>query len=154
MVKRCFSICRKKELTDCERSRFCQYANGKTRKYCRLSRKYKLDKECNIVKKPITKAVAKRRIKQFIKTYKTRTTKQKTTPKHSLPKNITVKKSPGNIIRKFMLNKRHKIRSEFLKTICSDSGFCLALGKEEKKITEFFDGFVNFKMTCAFNVLF
>ena len=37
------------------------------------------------------------------------------------------------------------MRIHFLKTICSDSGFCLTFGKEDNKIKEFFDGFINFK---------
>ena len=40
---------------------------------------------------------------------------------------------------------RATMRIHFLKTICSNSGFCLTFGKEDNKIKEFFDGFINFK---------
>jgi len=136
MVKKCFSHCRKKPFDDCK-TRFCNFTNGKTRKYCRLSSKYKLDKECNVIKKPITKSVARKRIQNFIISKKTKS------PKHLA--NKTIKKNPGKLIANFMFKKRHKIKAEFLKSICSDSGFCIALGNEAKKITDFFDGFINFK---------
>jgi hypothetical protein len=37
------------------------------------------------------------------------------------------------------------MRIHFLKTICSDSGFCLTFGKEDNKIKEFFKGFTTFE---------
>jgi hypothetical protein len=40
---------------------------------------------------------------------------------------------------------RATVRIHFLKTICSDSGFCLTFGKEDNKIKQFFDGFTTFK---------
>jgi len=40
---------------------------------------------------------------------------------------------------------RATMRIHFLKTICSDSGFCLTFGKEDKKIKEFFKGFTTFE---------
>lgn len=40
-----------------------------------------------------------------------------------------------------------KQRALFLNTICSDSGVCLAFGKEDAKIKKFFDGFSTFKYT-------
>ena len=49
------------------------------------------------------------------------------------------------VIQNFMKNTTSKRRSEFLKAICSDSGFCYALGKNRTKIFKFFDGFVDFK---------
>jgi hypothetical protein len=48
-------------------------------------------------------------------------------------------------IQNFMKNTTSKRRSEFLKAICSDSGFCYALGKNRTKIFDFFDGFVGFE---------
>jgi hypothetical protein len=38
-----------------------------------------------------------------------------------------------------------KRREMFLKSICSDSGICIAFGKETKKIKEHFGGFTDFK---------
>jgi hypothetical protein len=40
---------------------------------------------------------------------------------------------------------RSTIRIHFLKTICSDSGFCLTFGKEDNKIKDFFKGFTSFE---------
>ncbi len=37
-----------------------------------------------------------------------------------------------------------KRRSKFLQIICSDSGVCIAFGKERTKIFDFFNGFTNF----------
>lgn len=47
-------------------------------------------------------------------------------------------------LKNFMLQKKHKIRAEFLKNICSDSGVCIAFGKESDKIKKFFNNFTNF----------
>ena len=49
------------------------------------------------------------------------------------------------VIQNFMKNTTSKRRSEFLKAICSDSGFCYALGKNRTKIYSLFDGFVGFE---------
>ena len=48
------------------------------------------------------------------------------------------------IVGKFMKKTEHKRRSKFLQTICSDSGVCIAFGKERTKIFDFFNGFTNF----------
>ena len=40
---------------------------------------------------------------------------------------------------------RATMRIHFLKTICSDSGFCLTFGKEDNKIKAFFKGFTTFE---------
>ena len=37
------------------------------------------------------------------------------------------------------------IKSKFLKSICSDSGVCIAFGKEEQNIKKFFNGFTTFE---------
>ena len=47
-------------------------------------------------------------------------------------------------IGKFMKNTTQKRRTEFLKAICSDSGVCIAFGREDKKIKDFFNGFTQF----------
>ena len=49
------------------------------------------------------------------------------------------------IIQNFMLRTTQKRKSRFLKSICSDSGVCIAFGKETKKIEDFFGGFNNFQ---------
>ncbi len=48
-------------------------------------------------------------------------------------------------IQRFMKNTTQKRRAEFLKAICSDSGFCYAIGKNRVKIFNFFNGFVDFE---------
>lgn len=48
-------------------------------------------------------------------------------------------------IQKFMKKTTYKRRAEFLKAMCSDSGFCYAIGKNRAKIFDFFNGFVNFE---------
>ena len=47
-------------------------------------------------------------------------------------------------IGKFMKKTENKRRSMFLQAICSDSGVCIAFGKERKKIFDFFNGFTKF----------
>ena len=43
-MTRCVSTCQKKSLDNCKSNSKCIYVNGKTRKYCRLSYKYKMNK--------------------------------------------------------------------------------------------------------------
>jgi hypothetical protein len=51
----------------------------------------------------------------------------------------------GKLIKKTGVKKvGEKIRSKFLQSVCSDSGVCIAFGKERKKIFDFFDGFTRF----------
>ena len=49
----------------------------------------------------------------------------------------------------FAPDNRHKVRTKFLKSICSDSGVCIAFGKEEEKIKQFFDNFTDFKYNVS-----
>ena len=108
MPKKCISICKGKPEDECNTEEKCKYINGKTRKYCRLSYRYKMNKtNCNITRK-----------------YK--------------------KSEAASIVRRFVNRNPVKLRREFLRTICSNSGQCLALGKESKKIREYFDGFTEF----------
>ena len=48
----------------------------------------------------------------------------------------------GNKIKTFIVSKRDKIKALFLKTICSDSGFCTAFGLEGDNIKKFFKYFI------------
>jgi len=45
-------------------------------------------------------------------------------------------------IKTFMISNREKIKTLFLKTICSDSGFCTAFGLEGENIKKFFNNFI------------
>lgn len=47
-------------------------------------------------------------------------------------------------INNFITNRRSILRANFLGVVCSDSGECIAFGKEIKKIKEHFDGFTRF----------
>lgn len=57
----------------------------------------------------------------------------------------TSKKQKADVIHQFMKNTKTQRRAEFLKAVCDDSGICIALGTNRKKIIDFFDGFVNFE---------
>jgi len=52
--------------------------------------------------------------------------------------------STTRILKKFAGNISEH-RAIFLKSICSDSGVCMAFGKQSEKIKRHFDGFINFK---------
>jgi hypothetical protein len=81
---------------------------------------------------------------------------QKEKPKYKrCPKGTRINKSTGRCepnkktratkkIGHFVLKNRKQLRTHFLKTICADSGQCIALGTEATKIRQFFDGFSNF----------
>jgi hypothetical protein len=47
-------------------------------------------------------------------------------------------------LQMFMNRTKHQRTALFLKTICSDSGVCIAFGKESDKIKKFFNGFTDF----------
>lgn len=132
--KGCYSKCNKLSSSDCKLPK-CVYINGQTRKYCKLNtKKYNLDDKCNITRKKTPENIddSRLQINQFINKYK-----------HKKGKNIP-KKEPSNVIGRFMRKTTKKRQSYFLKNICSDSGVCVAFGKETKKIFDFFIGFTDF----------
>jgi hypothetical protein len=54
MTKKCFSVCRKQKVRDCNKTRRCRYNVGQERQFCRLDMaKYRLDKNC-VTKTKIT----------------------------------------------------------------------------------------------------
>ena len=57
---------------------------------------------------------------------------------------ISKREKEREVIQKFMLKTTNKRRTQFLKTVCSDSGVCIVFGQETKKINDFFGGFTNF----------
>lgn len=68
---------------------------------------------------------------------------------HKFPKQIEkrVQKNENNaadLIHRFIKNKRAKITALYLNAICSESGVCIAFGKEVNKIKYFFNYFTNF----------
>jgi len=98
----------------------CKYVNGEKRKYCMNSKKKAIAK----AKKASVKASAK--------------TKKVEKPNSEKSNSA---KSAKNKIAMFMLKKRHNITSHFLSSVCSDSGVCIAFGKESDKIKSFFNNF-------------
>ncbi len=54
------------------------------------------------------------------------------------------KKYASKTIGKFMKNTKEKRISQFLKVVCSDSGACLAVGTEIKRINQFFNHYTDF----------
>jgi hypothetical protein len=120
---KCFSKCRKVPETLCTHEE-CRYVNGSQYSYCRLSNDYELDENCISRKK----------------TYKN--AKSKTTKKMKTVKNREAAKKIAKFMERIDPTKR---REMFLKSICSDSGICIAFGKETKKIKEHFGGFTDFK---------
>jgi len=71
--KKCVSTCKQFEEPECNPPR-CKYVKGQSRKYCRLSHNYKMNKtNCNVtrrIKKRDVAAVAKKRIGRLVKTSK------------------------------------------------------------------------------------
>jgi hypothetical protein len=53
-------------------------------------------------------------------------------------------KRQAGYINNFIRNRRSTLRANFLGTVCSDAGDCIAFGKEIKKIKKHFDGFTSF----------
>ena len=51
---------------------------------------------------------------------------------------------PGEKVKSFIMQRRPRMTSNFLKSICSDSGVCIAFGTESDKIKRFFNGFSSF----------
>jgi hypothetical protein len=132
--KKCFSSCRGHPEKECNAPR-CKYINSGKTKYCRLSSKYKMKPpECRVTRKIKKTEIiphAQKVIKRFV--LKHRHNKESQTPKKS-----------ANKIAQFMRRTTQKRRALFLKTICEDSGVCIAFGKESQKISQFFNHFVEF----------
>jgi hypothetical protein len=141
---KCFSSCRYVAKSKCNLP-ICAYANGKTRKYCRLSPQYILKKnkdgQCITKKRQEIRTDAKRRIGKFMVSAhaKIKMEKQRLVQISKIKDSLYSHK-----IKKFMRNTTQKRRAEFLKAICSDSGVCIAFGQEEHKIKDFFNGFTKF----------
>jgi len=72
-----------------------------------------------------------------------KTKKSLSKSKKSALRRLTEKRA-ARIVGKFMKKTGSKRKTEFLKAICSDSGVCIAFGKEKKKILDFFNGFTAF----------
>jgi hypothetical protein len=141
----------------------CKYAEGPKRQFCRISKNTrKQDKTNN--NNSTEKYKAANIIKKFMKN-KTRRNNRINNENTDLERdnkaasiiqklfknnrNKTIKerkeKLAVNKIGKFFIKKRDNIRSNFLTRVCSDSGVCLAFGKESDKIKSFFNDFLNYQ---------
>lgn len=163
-AKKCVSQCKHLSKYDCATKRKCTRTKSteKMRPYCRLSRRYTMKKNdnCKLLRK-YSKKEAIQTIGNFMNNARMKKAKLKLDEEQQLKKdeeqlildklkrNTILDKLKRNTsakrITKFFKNTSNRRRSLFLKSICSDSGVCVAFGKEINKIKEHFDGFVNFK---------
>ena len=136
---RCVSGCKSLDQNICIKSPRCTYTNGQTRKFCRLGKGYKMQKQtCKIIKR-IKKKDAREKIGKFILERKRMGSKEMNKDTEKIKKNASRK------IVKFFKKTGEKRTSEYLKALCSDSGVCIAFGTNRAKITNFFEGFTDFK---------
>ena len=153
MPKRCLSHCRKTNEPDCKEKAKCFYTNGKTRKFCRLQKEYKMDREknCEVFRKAIPvgkKRTIKLTKRQQIKAQKI--LKKHTEGEHTEGEHTEGERTEGDrikarqVIGRFMQKTKHKRKAEFLKAICSDAGVCTAFGTYADTIKKHFGGFANF----------
>lgn len=158
MPRRCVSTCKQRPIDDCRKTYRCSYTNGEKRKFCRLSSKYKMNKQtCNVTRR-FTKKTAASRIQRFVRSRRNRTAKRIQLESVEPVKPVAVSGPTTPEIREFtnkvhakrlvrFMNKvdPHKRRSVFLNGVCSDAGVCIAFGKETATIKKHFDGFVQFR---------
>ena len=107
----------------------CQYINGKTRKYCTRARKKQtsIKAKTNKNKKEITRI----------------------SPVQAKIKTKTIVKRSGNLSAIRKIGKLVKSSSLFLNIVCKKSGACLAFGKMTSDLTNYFNGFTDFKYLSA-----
>jgi hypothetical protein len=144
MTKKCFSVCRKQKVRDCNKTRRCRYNVGEERQFCRLDMsKYRLDKNC-VTRTRITN---KNRYDEAAKVIQRNVRIVKNRGKQTVKiDSAEQKRLKGEMIKKFMISNKFKQKAHYLNTICSNSGFCIALGsKEEENISKFFEHFVTFE---------
>jgi hypothetical protein len=140
--KRCVSGCKSLDRTICIKSPRCSFTDGQTRKFCRLGKGFKMQKNtCKVIKR-IKKKYAREKIGRFILERKRMGTKENP---HQNEDTEKIKKNATRKIIKFFRKTGEKRTTAYLKALCSDSGVCIAFGTNRTKITNFFDGFNNFK---------
>jgi hypothetical protein len=132
----------------------CKYVDTQKRQYCRISGKRnveKVEKAKNTIRRFITKVITKKReSKQNTSRKSSRSMSEK---KRIRSKQIQKVNKAKNTIGMFLYKNREKIRANYLKIVCSDSGVCIAFGKESKKINDFFQFFDNFDYMKNYTVL-
>jgi len=121
---------KKKKLTSTE-------ATQKIARFIRTKRTRNATKEPT--KGPTKEAEALKKIGRLIRTKQTRNALKETQNKIAAFKNKVASKKIG----RFMMETKLKRQARFLKSICSDSGVCIAFGTEINKINEFFNNFTD-----------
>ena len=154
MPRRCVSTCKQRPIDDCRKTYRCSYTNGEKRKFCRLSSKYKMNKQtCNVTRR-FTKKTATSRIQRFVRSRRNRTAKTQPPQVEPLavsgPTTLEIRVFHNKVHAKRLVRfmkkvDPHKRRSVFLNGVCSDAGVCIAFGKETATIKKHFDGFVEFR---------
>lgn len=163
-MPRCFSKCKKRPNPPCTSDYQCKWIDGAVRKYCRLSPKYKMNRDCKLRRK-FTKKEAKLAIKDLVvgkhRIRKNRATRRarirslsattvssspttsiyETASEASIPKNSN---SAKRKLAKFIHTKKFKIKANYLKKVCLDSSECIAFGTESQNISNFFNNFTTF----------
>ena len=130
-------VCQKLSKEDCEKKEQCIYTRGTKRKFCRVKNNLKKTNK-NLTKKVIPPKKYKLIIKQTQKS------------KEMLEReNMEKEANAREIIGRFMKKTKHTRKSTFLRSICSDSGLCLAFGTRSDEIKKHFGGFINFEYAVA-----
>jgi hypothetical protein len=131
----------------------CKYVDTEKRQYCRISGKKNVEKvenAKNTIRRFITKVITKKRKSRQNTSRKSKSMSEK---KEKRSKQIEKVNKAKNTIGNFLYKNREKIRANYLRIVCSDSGVCIAFGKESKKINDFFQFFDNFDYMKNYTVL-
>jgi hypothetical protein len=139
MTKKCFSVCRKQKVRDCNKTRRCRYNVGQERQFCRLDMaKYRLDKDC-VTKTRITD---KNRYDEAAKVIQRNLVILKNTKKNNKYKYDEAAKVIQKIFRtlkKKKLTKKKITREDVRKEVHEKIGYKYPLTKkEEEYYTDFF----------------
>jgi len=132
----------------------CKYVDTEKRQYCRISGKNnveKVEKAKNTIRRFMTNVITKKRASK--QTMSRKSSKSMSEKKLKRSRQIEKVNKSKVIIGNFLYRNRGKIRANYLKMVCSDSGVCIAFGKESKKINEFFQLFDNFDYMTNYTIL-
>ena len=145
----------------------CKYVDTQKRQYCRISGRKnvdKVEKATKTIRRFMSKTISNKRVRQVTPRVSTPMPSliSSSTPRVSLSlsekklkrsRQIEKVNKAKNTIGNFLYKNREKIRANFLKMVCSDSGVCIAFGKESKKINDFFKFFDNFDYMTNYTIL-
>jgi len=133
-MPKCVSKCQSLKIEHCNKTKYCKVVNGTKKNYCRLSNEYKMDSSCNPTRK-LKKGEVISTTRKNGKKITEKLKKLKSQLNHlSVMKPISPL-GPSSTERQLAL----------LTTICSDSGECMALGREMDTMRNFFNGFTDFQ---------